>query len=51
MGQPFKKARSKAVDRDMVMGDIKLLEESSGKSGEWKAGVDPILRQKIIYSV
>ena len=27
----------KAVDRGMVMGDIKLLEKSGGKSGEWKA--------------
>ena len=29
----------KAVDRGMVMGDVKLLEKSGGKSGEWKAGV------------
>ena len=28
----------KAVDRGMVMGDVKLLEKSGGKSGEWKAG-------------
>ena len=28
----------KAVDRGMVMGDIKLIEKSGGKSGEWKAG-------------
>ena len=28
----------KAVDRGMVMGDIKLLEKSGGKSGEWNAG-------------
>jgi len=27
----------KAVDRGIVMGDIKLLEKSGGKSGEWKA--------------
>jgi len=27
----------KAVDRGMVMGDIKLLEKSGGKSGSWKA--------------
>jgi cyclic pyranopterin phosphate synthase len=27
----------KAVDRGMVMGDIKLLEKSGGKSGEWVA--------------
>jgi cyclic pyranopterin phosphate synthase len=27
----------KAIDRGMVMGDIKLLEKSGGKSGEWKA--------------
>lgn len=26
----------KAVDRGMVMGDIKVLEKSGGKSGEWK---------------
>jgi cyclic pyranopterin phosphate synthase len=28
---------AKAVDRGMVMSDIKLLEKSGGKSGEWKA--------------
>ena len=28
----------KAVDRGMVMGDIRVLEKSGGKSGEWKAG-------------
>jgi len=28
----------KAVDRGMVMGDVKLLEKSGGKSGDWKAG-------------
>ena len=27
----------KAVDRGMVMGEIKLLEKSGGKSGTWKA--------------
>jgi cyclic pyranopterin phosphate synthase len=27
----------KAVDRGMVMGNVKLLEKSGGKSGEWKA--------------
>ena len=27
----------KTVDRGMVMGDIKLLEKSGGKSGEWVA--------------
>lgn len=27
----------KAVDRGMVMGDIKLLEKTGGKSGEWQA--------------
>jgi cyclic pyranopterin phosphate synthase len=27
----------KAVDRGMVMGDVKLLEKGGGKSGEWKA--------------
>ena len=27
----------KAVDRGMVMGDVKLLEKSGGKSGAWKA--------------
>ena len=29
----------KAVDRGMVMGDVKLLEKSGGKSGDWKAGI------------
>jgi cyclic pyranopterin phosphate synthase len=29
----------KAVDRGMVMGDVKLLEKSGGKSGEWKAKI------------
>ena len=28
----------KAVDRGMVMGDVKLLEKNGGKSGEWKVG-------------
>ena len=28
----------KAVDRVMVMGDVKLLEKSGGKSGTWVAG-------------
>ena len=28
----------KAVDRAMVMSDIKLLEKSGGKSGDWKVG-------------
>jgi cyclic pyranopterin phosphate synthase len=27
----------KAVDRGMVMGDIKLLEKQGGKSGHWVA--------------
>jgi cyclic pyranopterin phosphate synthase len=27
----------KAVDRGMVMCDIKLLEKSGGKNGAWKA--------------
>jgi len=27
----------KAVDRGMVMGDVKLLEKSGGKSGSWVA--------------
>jgi len=26
----------KAVDRGMVMGDIRLLEKSGGKSRDWK---------------
>ena len=26
----------KAIDRGMVMGDVKLLEKRGGKSGEWK---------------
>ena len=29
--------RCKAVDRGMVMSDVKLLAKSGGKSGEWKA--------------
>jgi cyclic pyranopterin monophosphate synthase len=28
----------KAVDRGMVMGDVKLLEKTGGKSGTWVAG-------------
>ena len=28
----------KAVDRGMVIGDIRLLEKSGGKSGHWQAG-------------
>lgn len=28
----------KAVDRDIVIGEIKLLEKSGGKSGEWVRG-------------
>ncbi|MGH8349739.1 MAG: cyclic pyranopterin monophosphate synthase MoaC [Pseudomonas sp.] len=28
----------KAVDRGMVMGDVKLLEKHGGKSGDWVAG-------------
>ena len=28
----------KAVDRGMVMGDVKLLEKTGGKSGAWVAG-------------
>ena len=28
---------AKAVDRGMVMGDVKLLEKSGGKSGTWVA--------------
>ncbi|MBU3576367.1 cyclic pyranopterin monophosphate synthase MoaC [Polynucleobacter sp. UK-Mo-2m-Kol15] len=27
---------AKAVDRGMVMGEVKLLEKNGGKSGEWK---------------
>jgi cyclic pyranopterin phosphate synthase len=27
----------KAVDRGMVMGDVKLLQKIGGKSGDWKA--------------
>jgi cyclic pyranopterin phosphate synthase len=27
----------KAADRGMVMGDIRLVEKSGGKSGDWKA--------------
>ncbi len=28
----------KAADRGMVIGDVKLLEKSGGRSGEWKRG-------------
>ena len=28
---------AEAVDRGMVMGDVKLLEKSGGKSGDWKS--------------
>ena len=31
----------KAVDRAMVMGDIRLLEKSGGKSGHWVAPAAP----------
>jgi cyclic pyranopterin phosphate synthase len=27
---------AKAVDRGMVIGDVRLLEQNVGKSGEWK---------------
>jgi len=27
----------KAVDRGMVMGDVRLLEKHGGKSGDWAA--------------
>jgi cyclic pyranopterin phosphate synthase len=37
----------KAVDRGMVMGDIKLLEKSGGKSGEWKSEKQ-ILQKKVL---
>ena len=30
----------KAVDRGMVMSDIKVLEKQGGKSGHWVAGID-----------
>ena len=28
----------KAVDRGMVMGDIRVLEKRGGKCGDWRAG-------------
>ena len=28
----------KAIDRGMVMGDIRVLEKHGGKSGSWSAG-------------
>jgi cyclic pyranopterin phosphate synthase len=28
----------KAVDRGMVIGDVRLMEKRGGKSGEWVAG-------------
>jgi len=31
----------KAVDRGMVMGNIRVLAKSGGKSGEWLAGPEP----------
>jgi cyclic pyranopterin monophosphate synthase len=31
----------KAVDRGMVMGNIRVLEKRGGKSGEWQAGDAP----------
>ncbi len=31
----------KAVDRGMVMGNIRVLEKRGGKSGEWRAGAAP----------
>jgi cyclic pyranopterin phosphate synthase len=30
----------KAVDRGMVIGEIRLIEKSGGKSGHWKAPGD-----------
>jgi cyclic pyranopterin phosphate synthase len=30
----------KAIDRAMVMGDIRLLEKRGGASGDWRAGVE-----------
>lgn len=32
----------KAVDRDMVLCDIRVLEKHGGKSGYWKAGLEPV---------
>lgn len=29
---------AKAIDKSMVIGDIRLLEKSGGKSGDWKRG-------------
>lgn len=29
---------AKAVDKDMTIGGVRLLEKSGGKSGEWRAG-------------
>ena len=31
----------KAIDRGMVMGDIRVLEKHGGKSGDWVAGTSP----------
>lgn len=31
----------KAVDREMVIGDIRLLEKRGGKSGAWRRGARP----------
>ncbi len=42
----------KAVDRGMVMSDVKLLEKSGDKSGEWKA-TESLARSvlKLIYQL
>ena len=29
---------AKAMDRDMVIGDIRLVEKTGGRSGDWRAG-------------
>jgi cyclic pyranopterin phosphate synthase len=32
---------AKALDRGMVIGDVKLLAKSGGRSGDWRAAPDP----------
>ncbi len=36
IGLPTIYAMCKAIDRSMVMSDIRVMEEHGGKSGSWK---------------
>ena len=31
------KGKAKAIDKGMVLSDIRLIEKTGGKSGDWKA--------------